>query len=592
MLATETTAVAPSPRAFAEVEALLRRATAEALPHARGRSLYDHLLGTRSILRAWSQPDQLCNAGALHSVYGTDRYRRGLISPLRRKEIQELVGQQTERLVYLFCSIDRQHLYRQLASMKSIPAEGLTIERHDSAEIAVERLSQDEVKSLLILYMANQAEQSTALEGRPGINLTMISNLGIVAATAGGGIAPPIFAGCQVVVPGGREGEAAEAYGCGLSAFSQNREAALRELSRAAELNPWVAEPAIWLAYFHLGQGNAVTALRWIEQARRTLSQWGTPWDKRLNLEEWSWLIDFVARLGAKPSELGPLPAPEDQNLPLFVEKLRKRDWTRVYLGSRMSGNELDAPAEELSGPQDEVWSQRLYRYVCSFSRSPVESNRKVYPGLRAQPWPDPGELVIARELERNFDEIREEILSLEGSHFTDEAESIPRTGNWKVLFINERGRRNEAMRAHCPVTCRTIESDSMVRSLPGMSYVSKLTPGTHVAPHYAPTNLRLRLHLGIRIPAGNCGLRVEGQTRQWTEGKCLLFDDSLLHEVWNHTSEERVVLIVDIWHPELTPREIAVLEGLQGYAMMEGAALNAYWTANERARSASGSGR
>ena len=36
------------------------------------------------------------------------------------------------------------------------------------------------------------------------------------------------------------------------------------------------------------------------------------------------------------------------------------------------------------------------------------------------------------------------------------------------------------------------------------------------------------------------------------TRVKVLLFDDSFEHEVWNHTSEPRLVLIVDIWHPQL----------------------------------------
>lgn len=40
-------------------------------------------------------------------------------------------------------------------------------------------------------------------------------------------------------------------------------------------------------------------------------------------------------------------------------------------------------------------------------------------------------------------------------------------------------------------------------------------------------------------------------------EGKCLVFDDSFEHEAWNDDSDHsRIVLIVDVWHPDLTPEE------------------------------------
>ena len=35
-----------------------------------------------------------------------------------------------------------------------------------------------------------------------------------------------------------------------------------------------------------------------------------------------------------------------------------------------------------------------------------------------------------------------------------------------------------------------------------------------------------------------------------------LILDDSFEHDVWNKGTESRFVLIVDIWHPELTEEE------------------------------------
>jgi aspartate beta-hydroxylase len=50
----------------------------------------------------------------------------------------------------------------------------------------------------------------------------------------------------------------------------------------------------------------------------------------------------------------------------------------------------------------------------------------------------------------------------------------------------------------------------------------------------------------------------VAGQTVSLQEGRAVLFDDSFLHEAANSSaSEPRVVLIVDVWHPDLSDEEV-----------------------------------
>lgn len=89
-----------------------------------------------------------------------------------------------------------------------------------------------------------------------------------------------------------------------------------------------------------------------------------------------------------------------------------------------------------------------------------------------------------------------------------------------------------------------------------GAVKVSVLMPGTRVRPHHGPSNTRMRAHLGIRIPEGayiRAGDPSEpGNLRQWQEGRVLCFDDSFRHEVWHEGSEPRIVLIVDVWHPDM----------------------------------------
>ena len=77
------------------------------------------------------------------------------------------------------------------------------------------------------------------------------------------------------------------------------------------------------------------------------------------------------------------------------------------------------------------------------------------------------------------------------------------------------------------------------------------MKPGTHVKTHNGPTNARIRLHLGIKVPSG-ARLTVAGEEHKWVEGKVIAFDDSFEHSVDHDGSEERVVLIADTWHPDL----------------------------------------
>ena len=67
--------------------------------------------------------------------------------------------------------------------------------------------------------------------------------------------------------------------------------------------------------------------------------------------------------------------------------------------------------------------------------------------------------------------------------------------------------------------------------------------------------NTRLICHLPLVVPPG-CGFRVGNETREWEPGKLLIFDDTIEHEAWNDSSEDRIILIFDVWRPELRDDE------------------------------------
>jgi len=129
-------------------------------------------------------------------------------------------------------------------------------------------------------------------------------------------------------------------------------------------------------------------------------------------------------------------------------------------------------------------------------------------------------------------------------------------SGDWSALFICENGNSSEEMIARCPRTWHAVQSAPLPRisNSPTIMF-SLLRAGARIAPHTGTHNARLICHLPLIVPAG-CGFRVGNEVRQWEEGKLLIFDDTIEHEAWNEGDQDRVVLIFDIWRPELSDQE------------------------------------
>src|SRR3981081_2667569 len=97
--------------AFAEVQ----RRGADSWPHGFN-SFLGHLCGTHDILTTWRQPERVRLAGAVHSAYATEAFPRALFDLSEREALRALIGDQAERLVYVFCAIHRNELFAQLRS--------------------------------------------------------------------------------------------------------------------------------------------------------------------------------------------------------------------------------------------------------------------------------------------------------------------------------------------------------------------------------------------------------------------------------------------------------------------------------------------
>jgi aspartate beta-hydroxylase len=548
---------------------LLRSRGAEALRHGGGRALLEHLLGTYSIVRRWGQPARLRRAALIHSVYGTDAYKRELFPLSARTEVAAVAGDQAERLAYLFSVTPRGPLlagtYRWARGVPWMPPLG----DHDES---VDPPTREELDDLVLLHMANLAEQARSADGSPGRWLARLAELAELLDGAER-LRPPAFLARLATFSDADEALARRTYRDAVGR-ADDAEARASRFALAATTCPVIAEPAVWMAHLSCRQGDLDASRAWTTQARNRLLELGTPWDKRLSFEEWSAIIDALER----PAD-GPVSDP-----PPAI--LHPRDLLDTITdGPAAPRTKVRASADEggaIKPPDAGKGKDRFRSYVEGLAG--VNGSGAVYPDLPSRPWHEPANFPLVAYLESNFVAIRDELLAIEAPRFHRESERIGRTGEWDVAFLYERGRRHDGVCAACPVTTRGVESHPTIRTSAGLIYVSRLRGATHIEAHRGPTNLRVRCHLALKVPDGDCAIRVGEETRRWEEGRCLVFDDYFDHEAWNHTDEDRLVLIVDLWHPGLSPTEVALLDGLHTYTYDQARRLSRYWSANAAA--------
>jgi aspartyl/asparaginyl beta-hydroxylase (cupin superfamily) len=203
------------------------------------------------------------------------------------------------------------------------------------------------------------------------------------------------------------------------------------------------------------------------------------------------------------------------------------------------------------------------------------------YPGLPQTQYFDIADFHWAPAIEAATDAIRQELRAvlaegLEGfrpyirseGHQPRDHPLLDRK-DWSALFLCENGKRFEEAIVRCPRTWEAVQAAPLLwieRSSPTMMF-SLLRPNTRIPAHSGVHNTRLTCHLPLIVPPG-CGFRVGNEVREWQEGKLLVFDDTIEHEAWNESGEDRVVLIFDIARPELSERERAEVAALFSIAI------------------------
>lgn len=177
----------------------------------------------------------------------------------------------------------------------------------------------------------------------------------------------------------------------------------------------------------------------------------------------------------------------------------------------------------------------------------------------------DSADFNFTTTLETHWQTIRAELTRLSESQFIPWKETFLYETGWNVFGLYGFGKRMDDHCQLCPETIRLVET------IPNLitAGFSALKPKTHIKPHVgyhyhyaedgqltrmALNTTILRCHLGLIVPPTlttiGCAIRVGEELRNWEEGKCLIFDDTIQHEAWNRSQGTRVVLLIDFTIP------------------------------------------
>lgn len=117
---------------------------------------------------------------------------------------------------------------------------------------------------------------------------------------------------------------------------------------------------------------------------------------------------------------------------------------------------------------------------------------------------------------------------------------------NWNLIPLRLYGIDIEETMSLCPSVRDVLHNTS--DRIPTIA-ISVLGSGKIIPPHTGPYGGILRYHLALQVPAdrSKCNIEVDNNIYSWQERESIIFDETKIHTAKNLTTEERVVLYIDI---------------------------------------------
>ena len=286
---------------------------------------------------------------------------------------------------------------------------------------------------------------------------------------------------------------------------------------------------------------------------------------------------------GAVATVAPPMAALEPGIQDAVIHAMQFRDRYDADFGNFLDGF-LEDHYKQMSGENLQRFRESVDIMVARKRRYDSQSMVFHYPGLLPTPIFPRARFPWLDAIEAGTDVIRDEFLRVHAADrgFTpyltyppdvphNQFAELNNSNRWSAFHLIADGKPVPEHAARCPETMRLLagapQPDQPGRTPSAM--FSLLAPRTRIPPHVGVSNVRLVTHLPLIIPE-KCGFRAGNETREWKLGEGFVFDDTIEHEAWNDSDQLRVVLIFDIWHPDLSPPERAMItaltEGIQQF--------------------------
>ncbi|MDM9583644.1 MULTISPECIES: aspartyl/asparaginyl beta-hydroxylase domain-containing protein [unclassified Nostoc] len=231
----------------------------------------------------------------------------------------------------------------------------------------------------------------------------------------------------------------------------------------------------------------------------------------------------------------------------------------------------------KLLSPQGNIdrFENALKSYITLSEESTSNPAQKMsaflYPGITHKPWYEPHDNdilnLVSNKLQQGFNDIENEWLAYisSGCNIVSRFNASNlftslKDDDWKAYLLWKEGNFTQIGLSHFPKTVDILSKLEPFLYPFGHIEFYVMKPGVVLPPHTDNINTSLTCHLALTIPE-KCGISVGGKTQSWIKGRTLFFDDSFEHEAWNKSQEERVVLSLDLYHPEMTKIEKNLLQ-------------------------------
>lgn len=354
---------------------------------------------------------------------------------------------------------------------------------------------------------------------------------------------------------------------------------AARTLGRLAELAPQDHRVRLPLATALEETGQPRAAL---EHARRALESnrdnyfpylyLGSIFERLGDIERASFAYSTAARLGTEDETLVDDPSVPDSArerarrgnalIDRFLRELHARAVAKVHAARP------EADLERIAGAR---WL-RMHTVPVT-PTNPVQGPKWFYvPLLDRTGWFEREEFEWVEALESRAPDILAEVTQryridedtvpyLTSDSDDQEPDTLVNSTDWGACRFYNGFQRSEDTCRRFPVTATILDGLPLFRVEGNTleAFYSVLRARAHITPHQSASNVRLTVHLPLVVPE-HCTVTVQGEARQTEFGRCLIFDDTAMHEARNDSDEARIVLIFQIWHPDLREEEREVI--------------------------------